>query len=198
MSAQVVTWLRCKATSASGWLLLSACVSHVPVVDTPCPCSKGFLCCPTLSLCLPNGQECPQTYPSSSGQTCQHDQNCPIGELCLSWSISSSSAVIGPQECRRACAEPFPCADSEVCAFTFHDGQRSDYAAPVQLCVNDTPSEECGVWQPCTGCADVEMRQSFCQNDVLTYCVLSADPHCGVSCAQISTPFNCHSFPFGG
>lgn len=166
------------------WVVAAAvlgCVPHVDVNRTPCPCGEGFTCCPTLSLCLAEQQDCPDKYPLSSGKNCDGDNDCPHGEACASWSNANAQDQ-GPRQCRRLCSDAFSCSEGETCTYTLHDGQTIQRLQVGQLCLEDRPSDPCAHWPRCTGCDGTEPGATTCINHDLYGCLVGVHGECGLTC----------------
>jgi len=159
---------------------LAACWPHVAVEGAPCPCPNGFACCDTLATCLPAGEACPSAYPASSRQPCRFDAGCPLAEICAAWSLDDG-VIMGPQECRRACPDDYPCADGESCGLVAHDAVLLDALHVTRACLATPPTVDCA-GASCAACLATDLGRSFCDGTHVLGCFLALSPSCGVSC----------------
>jgi hypothetical protein len=161
-------------------LMINSCVPGIDLFEAPCPCGEGFTCCEILGVCLPAGQTCPSTVPSS-GRSCERDVDCAFGEQCASWTLEDGT-ISGPRVCKRACSE-HSCHPGERCLFSLHDGKNASDLAIARLCLEETPSPECAPWI-CAGCPGLELGKiSNCaDNNRLEGCLFALHPECGLKC----------------
>jgi hypothetical protein len=164
-------------------LSLAACVSHVPVEGAPCPCPAGLVCCETLGRCLAQDAACPSTYPESSNQPCQRDDECTIpGEFCASWEADGVAA--GPRVCRRACSAEHACFDGEICSLSPHDLAPLEDLNVARLCVSAIPAVGCE-HQGCEDCDLDQFRSTYCDGNAIRGCFLATHPRCGLTCFSL-------------
>jgi hypothetical protein len=164
-------------------MVTTACVSHVPIEGSPCPCPNGIDCCIPLAQCLSPGTTCPEIYPTSSRQSCQRDSDCTkFGEFCESWTVDGIAA--GSGECRRGCAEGLPCADGEICGLSPHDLQPLKDLHVAHICVSITPPAGCE-GQGCYDCNFDELGKTYCDGHLIRGWFLATHPQCGLTCRSL-------------
>ncbi len=173
---------RPRLTLALGLML--SCVPQLELDEAPCPCEQGYTCCETLQRCLaPGDLGCPQSYPPSSANACDTDEDCPPLERCLASRFELAPGGV----CRRSCDAQLPCAAGEHCRLAMH---RTDTAA-LSLKNMCLPQGECSDWQ-CEDCGAIPPGESTCSDDQYFACVVAFHPQCGVSCRVLQIG-NCAS-----
>lgn len=162
----------------------AGCVSQGEAEGAPCPCPESLLCCITLSACVVSPEDCPDHYPASSTKNCRRDDQCPLHEVCFSWTGEGQQAA-GFGQCRRQCQTGFPCATGETCQLVPHDDQPLEDFSVTRACVPQISSESCGADQ-CGQCEKEELGRRFCKGDTVAGCLISLDSACGLTCQLVS------------
>lgn len=173
-----------RVTCLIGALLLVptlACVGHLEITGAPCPCPKGYTCCPTRNSCIPEHQKCPSSYPISSREPCRADVDCPQNEICETWRQSSGGQLFGPGLCRQSCTTQFPCSQGEVCEPILHNGTTMDSLAALPACVPEQKTAQCRQLS-CSACPADRLGATFCQNGNVWGCLVGVHLHCGITC----------------
>ena len=166
--------------------LFGACISNVEISGAPCPCPSGYRCCATLNdTCVRDVEgACPSAYPASSRSECQIDDDCPLHELCRSWTLAAAGEVAGPKECRRTCVGAYVCATGEVCEATPHDGRLLDATNVALACLPETSPAGCeGL--TCRSCGAERVGVAFCDGAEVKGCFVALHETCGVTCLTV-------------
>lgn len=163
--------------------LFGSCVPHVSITGATCPCPGGFVCCETLSVCIKTKDHCPDVYLPSTQTECDHDHDCPIGEICQSWT-NLQGDMLGPRQCRRSCTQAYACADGEVCSPILHDGKWLEDFVVSQACVPEEPLETCQGLS-CVDCTSEQMGSMYCDGSEIYGCFFSLHKLCGIVCSKV-------------
>ncbi|MBN2494312.1 MAG: hypothetical protein JXR96_06975 [Deltaproteobacteria bacterium] len=164
-------------------LLAAGCVPLEEIEGAPCPCPEGFNCCKTLRACLSDLEQCPSSYPPSSGTPCEADADCPRGEICHAWRLEGGE-LAGPRECRQDCAEQAPCAEGERCEVVLHDGFDLDLMHTAPACVDEQAISGCEGLN-CSSCGLEWIGRPYCAGSDIEACFVSLDPFCGLVCQPV-------------
>lgn len=165
-------------------LALTGCITEVGIQGAPCPCPSGYDCCRSLSVCLLDGQDCPERLPASSAEACTKDADCPRNETCQAW-LDAQGLLAGPGQCRHDCVDKeFPCAQGEVCEPVPSDGRSLSEMHVAWVCVSEESLQEC-TENDCRQCEQV--GGTFCDDEhgSVMGCFLSVHPVCGLSCTVV-------------
>jgi hypothetical protein len=141
-----------------------------------------MVCCRTLQKCVSSIEACPNTYPASSQQSCRSDGDCPLGELCESWTVEGAPA--GPGRCRRDCSEGYTCAQGELCDPAPHDGRSLQDVQVARMCVSANPEPGCE-GQGCHTCPVGTLGGTYCEGNTVRGCFFATHPKCGLTCRPV-------------
>lgn len=170
---------------------LISCFKEDPIEQAPCPCPAGYVCCPTKTGCIKEGNECPQEYQPSTAQSCTDDEGCQRGEACQKWRLQDGT-LAGPGKCRKLCEEPYDCAPGEICELTPRNGDSFSLMQYAKMCVPEDDIPGCSAIR-CSQCNNGQLHDPFCFDDDVYGCFFFPHPVCGLQCAQ-QVIESCRSF----